>query len=329
MRSAFFNALLEAAGDDPRINLVTADLGFGVVEAFAKRFPDRFLNVGVAEQNMTGIAAGLAMSGKTVFTYSIANFPTLRCLEQIRNDVCYHEANVKIVTVGGGMSYGPVGASHHATEDFAIMCSLANMLVIAPGDHWEVAEATRALVGIPGPAYLRLDKSAAPPTHDVGETFHVGKIRMVREGWDVTLAATGGILGETLSAANILAAAGVSCRVLSVHTVRPLDQPTLESAARETGGIVTIEEHSLHGGLGGAVAQVLLEAGAAPGFFLPLGLRTFSAIVGSQNYLRKVYGLDAGSIADAVLGRLRLHNTAPDYYGYDGKHAGNYRHGDA
>ena len=311
MRDTFVRTLSAIAESRPDLMLITADLGFGVLNDWISRFPGQFLNAGVAEQNMTGLAAGIALEGRTVFTYSLGSFPTVRCLEQIRNDVCYHEANVKIVTVGGGMSYGPVGASHHATEDFAIMCSLANMLVIAPGDHWETAEATRSLVDIPGPAYLRLDKSAAPPTHSAGETFHVGKIRVVREGWDATLAATGGILGETLSAANILAAAGVSCRVLSVHTVKPLDRPTLEAAARETGGIVTIEEHSLHGGLGGAVAQVLLEAGAVPGFFLCFGLRTFSSIVGSQSYLRKAYGLDARSIADAVLARLRVRDTAP------------------
>ena len=311
MRDTFVRTLSAIAESRPDLMLISADLGFGVLNDWISRFPGQFLNVGVAEQNMTGLAAGIALEGRTVFTYSLGSFPTVRCLEQIRNDVCYHEANVKIVTVGGGMSYGPVGASHHATEDLANMCSLANMLVISPGDHWEVAEATRALVDIPGPAYLRLDKSAAPPTHSAGETFRAGKIRVVREGWDATLAATGGILGETLRAADFLAADGVSCRVLSVHTVKPLDRPALVAAARETGGFVTIEEHSLHGGLAGAVAQVLLEAGAVPAFFLCFGLRTFSSIVGSQSYLRKVYGLDARSIADGVLARLRMRDSAP------------------
>jgi transketolase len=229
----------------------------------------------------------------------------VRCLEQIRNDVCYHHANVKIVSVGGGMSYGPLGASHHATEDLAITRTLPNMVVVAPGDLWETAEATRALVRLPGPAYLRLDKSAAPPTHSPDETFHVGQIRTIRDGRDVTLAATGGILGEGLRAADLLSADGLSCRVLSVHTIKPLDRATLEAAARETGGIVTIEEHSLDGGMGGAVAEALLDAGAAPGFFLRFGLRTFASIVGSQSYLRQAYGLDAASIASAVLARLR------------------------
>ncbi len=307
MREAFIRTLSAIAESRPDLMLITGDLGFGVLNDWISRFPRQFLNAGIAEQNMTGLAAGMALEGRTVFTYSLGGFPTVRCLEQIRNDVCYHHANVKIVTVGGGMSYGPVGFSHHATEDLAIMRSLPNMVVLAPGDVWETEEATRALIRMPGPAYLRLDKSAAAPTSIPGERFHVGRIRMIRQGWDVTLAATGGILGEALFAADLLAARGVTCRVLSVHTVKPLDGEALKSAARETGGIVTIEEHALDGGMGGAVAETLLDAGAAPGFFLRFGLRTFSSIVGSQSYLRKVYGLDAGAIASAVLARLRPH----------------------
>jgi transketolase len=290
--------------------LVTADLGFGVLDDWISRFPRQFLNAGVAEQNMTGVAAGMALEGRNVFTYSLGSFPTVRCLEQVRNDVCYHNANVKIVSVGGGMSYGPVGASHHATEDLAIMRSLPNMVVISPGDLWETAEATRAVVGLSGPAYLRLDKSAAAPSHISGDLFQLGRIRVIRQGWDVTLAATGGILGEAVGAADLLSAHGVTCRVLSVHTVKPLDQAAFVSAARETGGIVTMEEHSLDGGMGGAAAESLLDAGAAPGFFLRFGLRTFSSIVGSQSYLRQAYGLDAGAITNAVLARLRMRGVA-------------------
>jgi transketolase len=294
----------------PDLMLVTADLGFGVLDDWISRFPRQFLNAGVAEQNMTGVAAGMALEGRNVFTYSLGSFPTVRCLEQVRNDVCYHNANVKIVSVGGGMSYGPVGASHHATEDLAIMRSLPNMVVISPGDLWETAEATRAVVGLSGPAYLRLDKSAAAPSHISGDLFQLGRIRVIRQGWDVTLAATGGILGEAVGAADLLSAHGVTCRVLSVHTVKPLDQAAFVSAARETGGIVTMEEHSLDGGMGGAAAESLLDAGAAPGFFLRFGLRTFSSIVGSQSYLRQAYGLDAGAITNAVLARLRMRGVA-------------------
>jgi transketolase len=162
MRTAFIKALTDLAETDNRIWLVTGDLGFSVLEEFASRFPDRYLNVGVAEQNMTGVAAGLAMSGKIVFTYSIANFPTLRCLEQVRNDVCYHNANVKIVAVGGGLAYGAQGYTHHAIEDLAILRALPNIRVIAPGDPAETRAAVMAIVNTPGPCYLRLGKAGEP-----------------------------------------------------------------------------------------------------------------------------------------------------------------------
>lgn len=312
MRDAFIGALTELAPQHPELLLLTGDLGFHVLDDFTARFPRQFLNVGVAEQNMSGLAAGLALEGHTVFTYSIGSFPTLRCLEQIRNDICHHGANVKIVCVGGGMSYGAVGFSHHATEDLAVLRSLPNMLVLSPGDLWEAVEATRYLFSHPGPAYLRLDKSAAPPTVRPGETFRPAGIRTVRDGSDVTLAATGGILGEALLAADALAEQGVFCRVLSVHTIKPLDTDTLIAAASETGGIITIEEHAVNGGLGGAIAEALMEAGAFPSFFLRMGLRnTFSSVVGSQQYLRKVYSLDSAAIARTVSARLGIPAPTP------------------
>ena len=305
MRDAFIHILTELAPRNPELMFLSGDLGFGVLNDFIARFPRQFLNVGVAEQNMAGLAAGMALEGHTVFTYSIGNFPTLRCIEQIRNDICYHGANVKIVSVGGGMSYGPVGFSHHATEDLAILRALPGMLVLSPGDLWEAAESSRYLVSHRGPAYLRLDKSAAPVTVQPGEIFVPGKIRTVRQGRDVTLAATGGILGEALLAADALAGQGIFCRVLSVHTVKPLDTETLIAAAAETGGIVSIEEHAVDGGLGGAISEVLMEAGAFPGFFVRMGLRnTFSSVIGSQQYLRNVYSLDAEAITRVVSARL-------------------------
>lgn len=307
MRDEFVHTLMELAPRHPELMLLTGDLGFGVLNKFAERFPKQLLNVGIAEQNMSGLAAGLALEGHTVFTYSIGNFPTFRCLEQIRNDICYHNANVKIVCIGGGMSYGPVGMSHHATEDLAVLRSLPEMLVLSPCDLWEVSAATRYLVKHQGPAYLRLDKSTAPIVGAIDDVFRPGRIRTVCEGTDVTLAATGGILGEALSAASELIKQGISCRVLSVHTIKPLDVATLVSAANETGGIITIEEHTVDGGLGGAIAEALLEAGAPPRFFVRIGLRnTFSSVVGSQQYLRKIYSLDAASISRAVLAKMGI-----------------------
>jgi len=307
VRDAFIRTLMQLAPQHPNLILLTGDLGFGVLDNFTERFPRQFLNVGVAEQNMSGIAAGLALEGHNVFTYSIGNFPTLRCLDQIRNDICYHRANVKIVCVGGGMSYGAVGMSHHATEDLAILRSLPNITLFSPCDLWEAAEVTRFLVSYCGSAYFRLDKSSAPVTTRADEKFQVGTIRTVREGSDVTLAATGGILGEALLAYELLARQGISCRVLSVHTIKPIDAKTLTAAARETGGIISIEEHAVNGGLGGAIAETLMEAGVFPRFFLRMGLiNTFSSIVGSQQHLRMVYSLDARTIAQNVAVRLGL-----------------------
>ncbi len=305
MRDAFIETLTEAAAADSRIILLTGDLGFGVLTHYAASYPDQYLNVGVAEQNLTALATGLALEGRVAFTYSIGNFPTLRCLEQIRNDACYHEANVKIVSIGGGFAYGALGPSHHATEDLAILRALPNMTVLAPGDCREVRSATRALIDRPGPVLLRLDRAAVERQSGPAPDFEIGRARRLREGFDTTLVATGGIVAEAMSAATMLAHDGIECRVLSMHTVKPLDVRALVDAARQTAGIVTIEEHSVDGGLGGAVAESLLERDAVPGFFHRIGLRGgFSSVVGSQEYLRSVYGMDAASIAAAVRHRI-------------------------
>jgi transketolase len=301
VRDNFVRQLTELARTDPRIFLMTADLGFRVLDGFAEEFPKQYLNVGIAEQNMIGLATGMAMDGRTVFCYSIGNFSTLRCLEQIRNDACYHEANVKIVAVGGGFSYGPLGISHHATEDLAIMRALPNMTIAVPGDQWEAREATKALAATPGTCYLRLDKSAAPATARAKEVYYIGKARTVREGTDITLIATGGILGAALEAADSLVEQGITCRVISMHTIKPFDHDAVLRACRETGGIVTVEEHTIHGGLGSLVAETCMDAGVKPNVFRRIGLRAgFSSIVGAQEYLRREYQMDAKAIAKAV-----------------------------
>jgi len=297
VRDAFIKRLTLLAEANPRVFLVTGDLGFGVLTQFAAARPRQFLNAGVAESNMTGLATGLALEGRIVFTYSIANFPTLRCLEQVRNDAAYHEANVKIVAIGGGFSYGPLGMSHHATEDLAILRAIPGITVVSPGCLWEVEEATEALVHTPGTCYLRLDKSSAGRTGRPGEQFQLGKIRTLRSGHDVTLVSTGGILGVTLQAAEQLASDGIQARVLSVHTVRPFDKEALFSACRETAGLITVEEHVVDGGLGGLVAETCLEGGVVPRAFYRIGLRAgFTSVVGSQEYLRSRYGMDAATI---------------------------------
>jgi transketolase len=301
MRTAFFNTLCELAQEQENITLVVGDLGFGVVEPFAKRFPSQYLNAGVAEQNMTGVAAGLALSGKTVFTYSIANFPTIRCLEQIRNDVCYHRANVKIVAVGGGFVYGSLGMTHHATEDLAIFRALPEIVVVAPGDPQETRLATRAIAEYPGPCYLRLGRAGEPQVHQQPVTFQLGKAIMVSDGKDLTLISTGGMLATAVRAAELLRMHGLSPRVLSMHTLKPLDHEAILAAARETQAIVTVEEHSITGGLGSAVAEVLAEQSERHVCLKRIGLPpTFSSHVGSQEYLRAMYGLDPQRILQEI-----------------------------
>ena len=301
MRDCFIERLCNIAEHDSRVMLITGDLGFGVLNEYRQRFPRQFINAGIAEQNMTGLATGLALEGHIVYTYSIANFVFMRCLEQIRNDALYHDCNVNVVSVGGGFSYGSLGISHHATEDLAIMRSLPGLTVVSPGDDWEAAEATEALATTPGTSYLRLDKSTAGQTQQPGENFQLGKIRQIRDGLDLTLIATGGILGEALAAADTLSKHGTECRVLSVHTLKPLDIDTLVSAANETGGILTVEEHTVDCGLGGAVAESLMEAGQLPRCFQRIGLRNvFSSVVGSQQYLRARYGMDHSAIVSKV-----------------------------
>lgn len=301
MRNAFLDELFLLAKNDSRIVFMTGDLGFGVVEKFMEELPRQFVNAGVAEQNMTGVAAGMALSGKIVFTYSIANFPTLRCLEHIRNDVCYHNANVKVVSVGGGFAYGSMGTTHHATEDLGVMRMLPNMRVVAPGDPVEARAATRALVESPGPWYLRLGKAGEPVVHEAVVAFEAGRALLVREGDDVTLVSTGGMLKTAVDVADILAGDGVSARVLSMHTLEPLDESAILIAAQETGGIVTIEEHSLVGGLGTAVAEILVGLEQSRPRFRKLGVSPrFADRVGSQEYLRQQNGLDIDSIRTVV-----------------------------
>lgn len=302
MRDSFIGRLLQLARLDDRIFLITGDLGFKVLDEYIRELPRQFLNVGVAEQNLASVAAGLAHEGRCVFTYSIGNFPLLRCFEQIRNDIAYHGLDVKTVSIGGGFSYGQLGFSHHATEDLACARSLAGMTVVAPCDRWEAAEATEALIRRPGPAFLRLDKGFAtePPRPD--ERFALGQARMLRTGEALTMVCCGGVLAEVITAADRLAAKGHRCRVLSMHTVKPLDEAAVLAAARETGGILTVEEHTLDGGLGSAVAEVLLDGGSSPRRFRRLGLRNeFPTVVGTQEYLRSHFGLDGATIEGVAL----------------------------
>ena len=301
MRDHFIKRLHELAECDSRIVLVTGDLGFGVFDKFREERSDQFINAGVSEQNMTMLATGMAMEGRIAFTYSIGNFPTLRCLEMIRNDAAYHNADVKVVCIGGGFSYGALGISHHATEDLAIMRSLPEVKVIAPCGLWEAMEATEAMVKTSGTCYLRLDKSHGDDLEDRGGPFVLGKMRKLREGADATVVVTGGILCEVQKAADDLASRGIRIRILSCHSLKPFDHDALVQAAVETGGIITVEEHTIDGGLGSLVAESLMDRGILPKYFLRIGLEAgFSSIVGSQEYLRVVYQMDSNAIRDRI-----------------------------
>ena len=302
MRDSFLKSLTSLASRDKDIVLLTADLGFGVFEEFEKDFPGQYYNVGVAEQNMTGVAVGLSLEGKKVITYSIGNFPILRCLEQIRNDACYHEANITIVGSGGGFSYGSLGMSHHATEDLAILRALPDIKVLAPCTAWEAGEATKELIKVGGTSYLRLDKTAMEERSIDPGLFSIGKSRRHSDGKDLTIVTTGGILLDVMNATSELINLGYSIRVIGMHTIKPIDKDEIVLAATETGGIITVEEHNKDGGLGSAVAEVCLDAGVHPKKFLRISLNNkYSSVVGSQKYLKSFYKMSSESIVDSIL----------------------------
>lgn len=305
MRDAFTRALMREAADDPKLTLVTGDLGFGVLKPFWETYPAQFINAGIAEQAMTGLAAGLAREGRTVLTYSIGNFPTLRCLEQIRNDCAYHDANVKIVCVGGGFVYGSLGMSHHATEDMAILRALPGVTVFTPGDPAEVEAVVPVMLRTPGTCYLRLGRGGEPTLHDGPVTdWHLPKALTLREGKDVAILSAGGILTQTVSAAKKLEEAGVSAEVVSFPCLKPIDADKIRELASRFRHIVTVEEHTIVGGFGSAVAEVLAEAGASCKLHRIGMPDVYCCTVGTQQYLRGVYEMDDEAICRRTLAWL-------------------------
>ena len=303
MRDAFIQTLISLAGENRDIELVTGDLGFGVLKPFWEQFPDQFTNAGIAEQNMTTMAAGMALEGKTVFTYSIGNFPTLRCVEQIRNDCAYHHANVKIVCIGGGFTYGSLGMSHQATEDLAILRALPDVVVMAPGDAAEAAAATRAIAEYEGTCYLRLGRGGEKQIHATSlDDFQIGKAIKIREGKDIVLFSTGAIFDEVEMAADILLKEGYSPAIYTFPTVKPIDSDVIGECARNYSMIVTCEEHNIIGGFGSAVAEILAETQGKKAFQIRIGLQDeYGVLVGNQKYLRDQYGMSAKKIAGRIL----------------------------
>lgn len=302
MRDTFVRTLIECAKKDSSIELVTGDLGFGVLKPFWEQCPDQFTNAGIAEQNMTGLAAGMALVGKNVFTYSIGNFPTLRCIEQIRNDCAYHNANVKIVCIGGGFVYGSLGMSHQATEDLAILRALPNVVVLAPADLVEAEECTKALANYNGTAYLRLGRGGEKRIHERIENFRIGKAIKVNSGQRVAIFSTGAIFEEVTACNLILSEKGINPTIYTFPTVKPIDKETIEDVAKTVELIVTCEEHNIIGGFGSAVAEVLAEMKGMKATLIRIGLNDeYSVRVGNQKYLREQYGIDAISIAEKIL----------------------------
>lgn len=299
MRDTFVKTLMHIAQKDKNVILITGDLGFGVLKPFWEKFPDQFINAGIAEQDMTGFAAGMALSGKTVFTYSIGNFPTLRCIEQIRNDCAYHNANVKIVCVGGGFTYGSLGMSHHATEDIAVMRALPNVTVMAPGDLTEAEMCTKAAYHTPGTCYLRLGRGGEPRIHGNLEGYKPFSAIKVKKGEKVAIFTAGAIFEEAKEAIQILNKEGIYPALYTFPFVKPIDADLIKDCSDYYDLIVTVEEHNIVGGFGGAVAEVLAELGGTK--LLRIGLNdVYSSIVGTQKFLRQKYGMDSIAIANRI-----------------------------
>jgi len=304
MRQAFLNELTRSMELDPSVFLLTGDTGFHVFDDFQETFRDRYLNTGICEAAMIGMAAGLALSGKRVFVYGIAPFVTLRCFEQIRVDLCYANLPVTIVGVGAGLTYGPAGATHHTIEDIAVLSALPNMTVVCPGDPSEAGAAVKGIMSLKGPCYLRIGKSGEPAVHQ-GELadFRIGRGIRLRHGRDVALIATGNMLPTAAAAAWILAEQGLDPEVISMHTVKPLDEELVRDVAGRCKLIATLEEHVARGGLGSAVSDVITADGAGVRvlrFALP---DAYACEAGSQAYLRAKYGLTADDIAGRILAR--------------------------
>ncbi len=306
MRNAFVKALHDFV--TPDVMLITGDLGFGVLDDFAKKHPKNFLNAGVAEQNMTGIAAGMAMAGKKVFTYSIANFNTLRALEQIRNDIAYHELNVTVVSVGGGLAYGSLGISHHATEDIAILRAIPQMTVLAPGDTREAYELTRKIISENlGPVYLRIGRAGEATLHSeesISRLEICKPLALVQsKSRKMALLSVGGMLEVAKNVSDrLLTDLNLESSVYSFHTVKPIDKKVVLDIVRNYERVCTLEEHSIIGGFSSAVVECLIgeqgiDTGRISSFALP---SEFTSRVGDQNYLRDHYGISTEKIVNSI-----------------------------
>jgi transketolase len=299
-RDAFANTLLELAAADPRVVVVVNDsVGSSKVGEFRREYPHRTINVGIAEQNMIGVAAGLANGGKIPFVCGASCFLTGRALEQIKADAAYSQANVKLCGMSSGVAYGELGPTHHSIEDMAWLRAIADLKVIVPADPLETEQAVRAAWRTAGPIFLRISRMPVPIVHAKDYQFEIGRAARLREGDNLTLIANGTMVSRALDAAVLLADQGLTARVLNMSTVRPLDREAIIEAATQTGRIVTVEEHTIYGGLGGAVAEVVATTKPAP--MRILGFPGVFAPTGSAQWLLEHFGLTAEGICQAAL----------------------------
>ncbi len=304
-RDGFGEGLLELGKTNPNVVALSGDLEDSARAIwFKKEFPDRFFSVGIAEQDMVGTAAGLAMAGKIPFACSFSQFVTGKALEQMRMAVCYQKLNVKIVGSHGGLSVGADGATAEALEEFAHLRSLPHMTVIAPCDALEAKKATLAAAVYPGPVYLRLGRAPVPPLTKPDDPFEIGKANLLREGTDVTLIACGVMVAQALQAAELLTKDEISACVLNLHTIKPLDKGAILKAARQTGAIVTAEEHTVLGGLGSAVAEVVVQEHPVP--MRLVGVMDRFGTSGDPAVLLKAFHLMPEDIAKAARDVIRL-----------------------
>ena len=297
----FCETLMDLAQRDRDVVAVTSDSrGSGKLLPFAQAFPDQIVEIGIAEQNLVGVAAGLASTGKTVYAVSPGSFLTARSLEQIKNDVCYSDQPVNLIGISSGVSYGALGSTHHSIHDIAVLRAIHNCQIIVPADNFETAEAIKAAARIAHPVFIRFGKRPLAHLHAPGTTFTVGKSLQVCDGSDVALIATGEAVVQATAAAQTLAQSGVSARVISMHTIRPLDNDAILKAAKACQAIVTVEEHSVMGGLGEACASLLMQAGMSVPFKI-VGFPDEDTVTGSQMDIFNHYGISQRGLAQTAL----------------------------
>ena len=305
MRTAFFKIVEESAQADQNVFLLTADLGFKLFDGFKSRYPERFFDIGVAEANMIGIAAGLSLSGKNVYCYSIIPFLTMRAYEQIRLDIAYHNLNVKLIGVGGGFTYGLEGFTHYGIEDLSLMRSLPNMSVVAPADLKEAEQLARISLDYASPLYIRLGRTGESLIHSGTPDFEIGKGIILTEGRDIAIFSIGSMVYQSKLAVEFLRQKGLAITLVNMHTLKPLDVTLIKDISAKHQAIFSVEEHSVHGGLGSALAEVLLQ-NSYRGFFKIIGIpEEPNTFIGTAEYLREKHGLSPRKIADCVLHQLK------------------------